>query len=212
MIREIDIECPSCSPREEVGHEVLKEGQSPLARCMKCGQVHPVKIKTPKNVSLRVIVSKMDTSNTFKTDLDSETVLQVDDELVVDDEETGMVCPILITSLEAGGKRVNAGIAEEIETVWGRAIDEITVKFSAQEGTEKTDVVEKRVPGDYEFVVGAEERVGNTRLFITKIKVRDGLFRSRKGDVVLAKYVKRIFAKKGRREGFGQSGSRRGPW
>lgn len=212
MIREIDIECPSCSPREEVGHEVLKEGQSPLVRCMKCGQVHPAKIKTPKNISLRVIVSKMEASNTFKTELDSETVLQIDDELVVDDEESGMVCPILITSIEAGGKRVNAGIAEEIETVWGRAIDEITVKFSAQEGIEKTEVIEKRVSGDYEFVVGAEEKVGTTRLFITKIKVRDGLFRSRKGDVVLAKYVKRIFAKKGRREGLIQSGSRRGPW
>ncbi|KKG10849.1 hypothetical protein EO98_00575 [Methanosarcina sp. 2.H.T.1A.6] len=211
MIREIDIECPSCSPQEEVGHEVLKEGQSPLVRCMKCGQVHPAKIKTPKNISVRVIVSKMDTSNTFKTDLDSETVLEVDDELIVDDEETGMVCPILITSLEAGGKRVNAGIAEEIETVWGRAIDEITVKFSVQQGTEKTEVMEKRVPGDYEFVVGAEEKVGNTRIFITKIKVRDGLFRSRRDDVVLAKYVKRIFAKK-KREGSIQGGSRRGPW
>lgn len=212
MIREIEIECPSCSPQEEVTHEVLKEGQSPLVRCMECGQVHPAKMKTPKNVKLKVIVSKMDISNTFKTELDSETVLQVDDELVVDDEESGMVCPILITSLEAGGKRVNAGRAEEIETVWGRAIDEVTVKFSAQEGTEKTEVIEKRVPGDYEFVVGAEEKVGNTRLFINKIKVRDGNFRSRKGDVVLAKYVKRIFARKGRREGSGQSGSRRGPW
>lgn len=78
----------------------------------------------------------------------------------------------------------------------GRAIDEVTVKFSAQEGTEKTEVIEKRVPGDYEFVVGAEERAGNTRLFITKIKIRDGNFRSRKGDAVLAKYVKRIFARK----------------
>jgi uncharacterized Zn finger protein len=52
------------------------------------------------------------------------------------------------------------------------------------------------VPGDYEFVVGAEEKVGNKRLLINKIKVRDGVFRSRKGDVVLAKYVKRIFARK----------------
>ena len=211
MIREIDIECPSCSPQEEVGHEVMKEGQSPLVRCMKCGQVHPAKIKTPKNVSVRVIVSKMETSNTFKTDLDSETVLQVDDELIVDDDETGMVCPILITSLEAGGKRVNEGIAEKIDTVWGRAIDEITVKFSVQQGTEKTEVMEKRVPGDYEFIVGAEEKVGNTRVFITKIKVRDGLFRSRKDDVVFAKYVKRIFARKNR-EGSIQGGSRRGPW
>jgi len=211
MMREIEVECPACSPKEEVGHKVLKEGQSPLVRCIECGQVHPAKIKTPTAVNLRVVVSKMDVSNTYKTKLDSETVLEVDDELVVDDEETGVVCPILITALEAGGKRVKSAKAENIETIWGRAIDEITVKFSAQSGTEKTDVIEKRVPGDYEFVVGAEEKVGNTRLFITKIKVRDGEFRSRKGDVVLAKYVKRIFARK-KWEGSGQRDFRRGPW
>jgi uncharacterized Zn finger protein len=210
MLREIEVECPSCSPEEEVGHEVLKDGQSPLVRCLKCGQVHPVKIKTPTAVNLNVVVSKMDVSNTYKTKLDSETVLQVDDELVVDDEETGVVCPILITALDAGGKRVKAARAEDIETIWGRAIDEVTVKFSAQSGTEKTEVIEKRVSGDYEFVVGAEEKVGKTRLFINKIKVRDGVFRSRKGDVVLAKYVKRIFARK-KEEGSSQRDIRRGP-
>ncbi len=107
MMREIEVECPSCSPREEIGHEVLKEGQSPLVRCLECGQVHAAKIKTPKSVSLKVIVSKQDISNTYKTELDSETILQVDDELVVDDEETGVVCPILITALmreEKGSK------------------------------------------------------------------------------------------------------------
>jgi uncharacterized Zn finger protein len=211
MTREIEVECPSCSPEEEVGHEVLKEGQSPIVRCLECGQVHAAKLKTPKSVSLKVIVSKMDVSNTYKTELDSETVLQVDDELVVDDEETGVVVPILITSLEAGGKRIQIARAEDIETIWGRAIDEVTVKFSAQSGTEKTEVIEKRVPGDYEFVIGAEERVGKTSLFITKIKVRDGAFRSRKGDAVLAKYVKRIFARK-KWEGSGQRDFRRGPW
>jgi uncharacterized Zn finger protein len=196
MAREIEVECPSCSSREEVMHEVLKEGQSPLVRCLECGHVHPAKLKTSTSVILKVIVSKMDVSNTYKTKLDSETVLQVDDELVVDDEETGVVYPILITALDAGGKRVTLAKAEDTEAIWGRAIDEVTVKFSAQSGTEKTEVIEKRVPGDYEFVVGAEEKVGNKRLFINKIKVRDGLFRSRKGDVVLAKYVKRIFARK----------------
>lgn len=173
--------------------------------------MHAVKLKTPKSVSLKVIVSKMDISDTYKTELDSETVLQVDDELVVDDEETGVVVPILITALDAGGKRVLIARAEDTETIWGRAIDEVTVKFSAQSGTEKTEVLEKRVPGDYEFVIGAEERVGNKRLFINKIKVRDGAFRSRKGDVVLAKYVKRIFARK-KWEGSGQREFRRGPW
>lgn len=211
MTREIEVECPSCSPEEEVGHEVLKEGQSPLVRCLECGQVHAAKIKTPKSVTVKVIVSKMDVSNTYRTELDSETVLQVDDELVVDDEETGVVVPILITALDAGGKRVQVARAGDTETIWGRAIDEVTVKFSAQSGTEKTEVIEKRVPGDYEFVVGAEEKVGNKRLLITKIKVRDGVFRSRKGDVVLAKYVKRIFARK-KGEGSDQRVFRKGPW
>lgn len=211
MTREIEVECPSCSPKEEVGHAVLKEGQSPLVRCLECGQVHAAKIKTPKAVSLKVIVSKMDISNTYKTELDSETILQVDDELVIDDEETGVVVPILITALEVGEKRVQSTKAEDVDTIWGRAIDEITVKFSAQSGVEKTDVIEKRVPGDYEFTVGAEERVGRISLFITKIKVRDGAFRSRKGDVVPAKYVKRIFARK-KGEGSGQRDFRRGPW
>lgn len=211
MTKEIEVECPSCSPKEEVGHEVLKEGQSPLVRCLECGQVHATRIKAPKSVSLKVIVSKMDISNTYKTELDSETVLQIDDELVVDDEEKGVVIPILITALDAGGKRVQIARAENIETIWGRAIDEVTVKFSAQAGTDKTEVIEKRVPGDYEFVVGNEEKAGNKRLFITKIKIRDGVFRSRKGDVVLAKYVKRIFARK-KGEGSGQRDFRRGPW
>lgn len=211
MTKEIEVECPSCSPKEEVGHEVLKEGQSPLVRCLECGQVHATRIKAPKSVSLKVIVSKMDVSNTYKTELDSETVLQIDDELVVDDEEKGVVIPILITALDAGGKRVQIARAENIETIWGRAIDEITVKFSAQAGTDKTEVIEKRVPGDYEFVVGNEEKAGNKRLLITKIKIRDGVFRSRKGDVVLAKYVKRIFARK-KGEGSGQRDFRRGPW
>ncbi|HWR25922.1 MAG TPA: HVO_0476 family zinc finger protein [Methanosarcina sp.] len=209
MMREIEVECPACSPKEEIGHEVLKEGQSPLVRCLECGQVHAAKIKTPKTVSVKVIVSTMNVSNTYKTELDSEDALQVDDELVVDDEETGVVCPILITALDAGGKRVKIARAEDLETIWGRAIDEVTVKFSAQAGTEKTEVIEKRVSGDYEFVVGAEEKVGNKRLVITKIKIRDGEFRSRKGDVVLAKYVKRIFARK-KGEGSGQRVFRRG--
>jgi uncharacterized Zn finger protein len=211
MMREIEVECPSCSPEEEVGHEILKEGQSPLVRCLECGQVHATKIKTPKTVSLKAIVSKMDISETYKTELDSETILQLDDELVVDDEEKGVVCPILITALDAGGKRAQSAKAENIETIWGRAIDEVTVKFSVQSGTEKTEVIEKRFPGVYEFVVGAEEKVGNTRLFINKIKVRDGEFRSRKDDIVLAKYVKRIFARK-KGEGSDRREFKKGPW
>src|SRR5450756_294697 len=110
MTREIEVECPSCSPEEEVGHEVMKEGQSPLVRCLECGQIHAAKIKTPKFVLLRVIVSKRDVSNTYKTELDSETAIQVDDELVVDDEETGLVytsdAADDLLCVDLGGRRI----------------------------------------------------------------------------------------------------------
>ena len=103
MIREIEVECPSCSPKEEVGHQVLKEGQGSLVRCLECGQVRPAKIKIPKASVLKVIVSKMDISRTYKIKLDSEIVLHVDDEIVVDDEVAEMVFPIMITALDAEG-------------------------------------------------------------------------------------------------------------
>ena len=70
MTKEIEVECPSCSPEEEVRHEVLKEGPSPLVRCLECGHVHVAEIKTPKSVTLKVVVSKMDVSNTYN-ELDS---------------------------------------------------------------------------------------------------------------------------------------------
>jgi uncharacterized Zn finger protein len=211
MRKEIETKCPSCSPKEEVPHEVLKKGQNPVARCQICGQVHAVKIEVPKPVNLKVIISRTDHSISCKTELDPETVLSVEDEIIVDDEDLGLVCPVLITALEVGEKRVESALAREVGTIWSRAIDELVVKFSAQSGTEKTEVLEKRVPGDYEFTVGEEEKVGNTSLIIQKIKVRDGLFRSKKGDVVLAKYVKRIFASK-KGEWADRRVTRRGPW
>ena len=211
MLREIEIECPLCSPKEKVGHQVLKEGQSSLVRCLECGQVRPAKVKTPKTSVLKVVVSKMDISCTYKIKLDPEIILHVDDEIVVDDEEAELVFPIKITALDTREKRVRMAKTEDIKTIWGRYIDEVTVKFSAQSETGKTEVIEKCVPGDHEFVVGAEEIVGKVHLLINKIKVRDGEFRSQKGDIVLAKYVKRIFARK-KGDASYQRSIQRGPW
>ncbi|MDD2439263.1 MAG: HVO_0476 family zinc finger protein [Methanosarcinaceae archaeon] len=211
MKEEIEVECPSCSPEEEVPHEVLKSGQNPVVRCLECGQVHATSLKSPKILKVNVVISKGEESFSCKTELEAEEVLYVDDELVVDDEAADIVCPILITSLEVGEKRPDFAKAEELDTIWARAIDEITIKFSVQSGTEKTEVMEKKVPGDYEFVVGAEEKIGKEKVTLTKIKIRDGGFLSRKGAGTAAKHVKRIFAKKKRRRAWG-SDFRKGPW
>lgn len=182
-----------------------------MVRCEECGQVHAATIKNPKMLKVNVVVSKRQMSFTCQTELDSEAVLYVDDEMVVDDVEADIVYPVLITSLEIGEKRVDSAKAGEVGTIWARAIDELTIKFSVQSGVEKTEVLEKRVSGDHEFVVGFLEKIGNDSVLITKIKIRGGGFRSMKGDAVAAKYIKRIFAKKGRRRAWG-SDSKNGPW
>ncbi|MDD3042035.1 MAG: HVO_0476 family zinc finger protein [Methanosarcinaceae archaeon] len=211
MKKEIEVECPSCSPEEEVPHEVMKEGQSPVVRCIECGQVHAAIIKNPKMLKVNVVVSKREQSFTCKTELDSEAVLYVGDEMIVDDYEADIVYPVLITSFEVGEKRTDFAKVEDISTIWARAIDEITIKFSVQSGVEKTEVLQKKVSGDYEFEVGREETIGDDRVTITKIKIREGGFRSMRGDVVAAKYIKRIFAKKERRRAWG-SDSRKRTW
>ena len=53
----------------------------------------------------------------------------------------------------------------------------------------------QKVKGDHEFVVGDIFTLDRSEVILTHIKIRDGYFRSRNGDMTEAKYVKRIFTK-----------------
>jgi uncharacterized Zn finger protein len=193
MNQEVEVECPSCSPKEPVLHDVLKWGQNPVVRCQQCEQVHPAKIEIPKPVNVRVIVSKGEESFKCRTRITSGEMLYEDDEIVVDDESADEVYPIIVTSIESKEKRVDAAKAEDIDTIWGRGIGEVSVKISINMG-KQTESVTKKVPGDYEFVVGSEDKAEGKSFSINRIKVRDGNFWSRNGDTVAAKYIARVFA------------------
>jgi uncharacterized Zn finger protein len=100
-----------------------------------------------------------------------------------------------VASVEVGGRRAVAAVAAEIDTIWARAIDEVTVKIAIHDGT-RTESVRLQVFGDHEFVVGAVERVGRKNARIIRIKMHKRGFKKNKGDVVLAKDIKRIFAER----------------
>jgi len=202
MNQEIEVFCPSCSPKIPVLHDVLKWGQNPVVRCQQCELVHPAKIEIPKPINVNVIISKGEESFKRKTRMPSDDVVYVDDELIVDDESQMQVYPIIVTSIESKDKRVDTAKAEDIDAIWGRAIDEIVIKISINMG-KKTESVTKRVSGDYEFVVESEDKAAGKPFSITGIKIRDGSLRSRKGDAVAAKYIKRVFAQPARRQGWG---------
>ncbi|GEM_PF-81473 len=203
MNDEVEVICPSCSPKIEVMHDVLKSGQNPVVECQECGDVHPTTIEKPKVVVVKVIISKEDESFTCMNHMSSDDIVTVDDEIIVDDGESDEVYPIIVTSIESGDRRLGVADAAKIDTIWGRAIDEVVVKIAIHQG-KSTKPLEKRVPGGQEFIVGEKGTAGREEYRITKIKIRDGSLVSQKGMAVEAKDIKRVFAEEVKHRGWGE--------
>lgn len=184
--------CPSCSPDAEVSHEILKDTKEILLKCGECGYIH--KEKKTRKVLVRVIVSKGEKSLHLQTMLSGK--INVGDELIVDDENSGEAYHVTVSSIEVGDKRKDGASAEEIKTIWARAIDEVVIKIAVSR-KETTKSFEMKVPGNREFVIGDKIEVSGRKLKIIRIKIRDGGFKSRKGVLVMAKDIKRIYGDSG---------------
>jgi uncharacterized Zn finger protein len=206
MNEEVEVVCPSCSPRHPVLHEVLKSGVNPVVKCLECGRVHPTVIETPKIIDLKVIVSRGEASFPLHTHLQADDIIHVGDEMFIDDEASDEVYPVVITAIESGQKRPEAAKVADINSLWGRAIDEVCVKIAIHEGTTTRSVI-KQVPGGYQFTIGSNEKAGPDEFKIIKIKERDGSFKSRDGVVIEAKNIKRIFANPVHRRSWGSGTS-----
>ncbi len=206
MNEEVEVVCPSCSPRHPVMHEVLKSGVNPVVKCLECSSVHPTIIETPKAVDIKVIVSRGEVSFPLRTRLQTDDIVRVGDEMFIDDESSDEVYPVVITAIESGQKRPEAAKVIDIDSLWGRAIDEVCVKIAIHEGTITRSVI-KQVPGGYQFTIGSNEKAGPDEFKIIKIKVRDGTFKSRDGIVIEAKNITRIFANPVHRRSWGSGTS-----
>lgn len=194
-MEKIETPCPSCSPLMPVPHLILKGTKDMLLQCEECNSVH--KERKTKNALVRVIVSKGDKSIHTRAMLSG--TIRTGDELIIDDEQTGEAALVRVTSLEVGVKRTDFAKAEDIKTIWARAIDEVIVKIAISH-RETTESIELRVPGDSEFVIGEKVLVNNRELKIIRIKIRDGGFKSRNGVAIKAKDIKRIYADSGIKE------------
>lgn len=153
--------------------------------------------KKEKKVPVRVIVSIGEKSLRIRTLLSG--VITVGDELVMDDETSGEAYPVHISSIEVGDKRKESAQADEIKTIWARAIDEVVVKIAISQ-RETTESIEMKVPGDREFIIGEKIKADNRELKIIRIKIRDSGFKSKKGVAIKASDIKRIYAESGQRE------------
>jgi uncharacterized Zn finger protein len=175
------------APLVTFGDEALKERYLPdVAR----GDVHMAVSVTEPNAGL-------DTSRI-------ETTAERDgDEFVVDAPEA--ILQVRITSIEVGDQpRTEEARAEDVRTLWTRAVDNVRVPVSIHPNDgnrDQTRSVTMAVPGDEELTVGETRSAGDEKFEIVGIQVRadaDG-YRFEKfdheGDMVFAKDVKRLYAR-----------------
>ncbi|MFP9193250.1 HVO_0476 family zinc finger protein [Natronosalvus vescus] len=195
--------CPSCSPELETVHEVLSPGGGSLTvRCGDCGHVHKVQPEPEREVTLDVVVSQDGESFTANvTTVEDETV-ELGDEFLLETEE--VLATVRVTSIELDGmKRVERAPTTDIETVWTREVDNVSVNVTIHPKDGRKDdsrSITVHVPGDYEFTVGKSDSFGDDEFEIDAFVVRGdaaGYDRDRyemPGDSVPAKDAKRIYA------------------
>lgn len=197
---QVALVCPSCSPHEETVHEVLKPGGQATVRCTACGHTHKTKIEEEREVELDVIVSQDGESFSATADVPESEEVAVGEEFVLDTEAAIML--VRITSVELDeDRRVDSAHAEDVETLWTRAVDNVSVNLTVHpnEKREESRSVKLQVPGDHEFTVGEREEMGDEEFIITGIHVKrdaTGYHQSKldfEGDTVHAKDVKRLF-------------------
>jgi len=194
--------CPACSPTVETVHEVLKPGGQATVRCTECGHVHKTEIPEPQTVETDVVVSQDGESFSASTDVPAEETLATGEEFLLETAEAIMT--VRITSLEVGDGRREEATAEDVDTIWTRAVGNVSVSVTAHpKGGEhdETRSFDLQVPGDYEFVVGETDELSNEEFTVEGILVRDDAvgYDHEKldfdGDAVVAKDIKRVYVR-----------------
>lgn len=200
----VRVVCPSCSPEEPIVHEVLSPGGHATVRCTDCHQIHKSRIASAEEIELSVIVSNDGESSSSRLSADADETIEVGDEFIVDTEAA--IHQVRVTGIEVGPEtRVDSATMDEVETVWTRVVDNVTVNVTLhpKDGNrDQSRSISVQVPGDYEFAVGSTEEFGEEEFTIEGIHVRqevadDYRFEKfdRHGDTVFAKDVKRLYGR-----------------
>jgi uncharacterized Zn finger protein len=189
-IEVVEAACPQCSPEEEVMHTVVKRH---LVKCDQCGFIHRLPHEKKRSAKVKVIVSREGESSTQEMEVNEDEVLYAGDEFVVDVGEEVSGVRVQSLELKTGGRAEQAK-AGDVRTIWARAIDEVIVKIAVQQ-REKTESLDYKINGDYEFTVGDIMKLKGYEVAITAIKARDGGLFKREGKSVRAKDIRRIYSK-----------------
>ena len=198
----VALSCPACSPHDDTVHEVLKPGGTATVRCNDCEHVHKETIESTTTVEKRVIVSQGGESVSTHIDVDPEETVEVGDEFIVDTPEAIFQARVTSLELADGDARPERAVIDDLEAIWTRAIDNVSVNVTLHPNDGSRDDSRSltiNVPGDYELSVGETESFGDDEFTITGLLVRDDAEGYRfdqfdeDGDMVYAKDCKRVY-------------------
>ncbi|HIH94547.1 TPA: hypothetical protein HA338_11155 [Methanosarcina acetivorans] len=97
-----------------------------MVHCLNCGLVYTASgLKTPDKISVRVYVNRIERPFTRWVKLNAGELLHKDEEIVLDSGRNSDGNQYIITSLQVGVRRVPSALAEELDTIWARPLDEI---------------------------------------------------------------------------------------
>lgn len=195
--------CPSCSPDEPTVHEVLSGGSDATVRCSACGHVHKTMIEEEPTIERRIIVSQEGDSIETRVKLPPDEELSVGEEFLVETDDA--ILTARATSLETvEGARTEREPAESVRTIWSRAVGNVAVNLTLhpKDGRhDDTRSMKIQVPGDESFVVGETHDYADESFTVERVLVREDATEydreayERRGDTVLAKDVKRVYAR-----------------
>jgi uncharacterized Zn finger protein len=196
--------CPICSPSVELDHTILHTTNDTITlQCPSCNYVYKQRIPSPKLINCNVIVSQHEDSLSTTIPLSHNAILELGDEFIVDTDEAIFI--VAITSLESlsSSKRVTKTTAQNVKTIWTRAIDNVYINVTIHSlGSKRHQSrgMKFGVPGDYLFEVGKVTTLEGSSFLIEGIHLRQDPQNNPfpklkdKGNAALAKDIKRIYA------------------
>jgi uncharacterized Zn finger protein len=198
----VALPCPACSPSTETVHEVLSEGGHATVRCIDCSHVHKEELPEEDTIQRKVVVSQDGESFSDSVDIPAGETLAVGEEFLLETEDAIMT--VRITSLETDEGREESAPASAAQTIWGRAVGNVSVNVTSHPKSgehDETRSFELYLPGDYEFTVGETDELGGEEFTVEGVMIRDDAtgYDHEKldygGDSAVAKDIKRLYVR-----------------
>jgi uncharacterized Zn finger protein len=183
------LDCETCSDitLHEVVHGRVSGKRLQLqVRCRECGSKTEHVREEVATSKVPVVVSEGERSHRTAVEIESDDVVLVGDELLVDG------IPVQVRGIEVGtDKRVESSPVRDIDTLWTVRFDKVIVKFSINMG-HRTKAGSQVASPDEEFTVGEMVEVKGVTAVIHRIKTWDRTLQHGSAE---ARDIRRIYGK-----------------